>query len=80
LTKLEQNQGYQYSDGSSVTFTNWDYTEPSNTNGRENCVDLKNTGKWRDFYCYVNKGWICSIPRGIEPNSTDFMPSKFDSN
>ncbi len=40
---------------------------------------MKVSGKWRDAFCYINKGWVCSIPKGIQPNNTDIHPTKFES-
>ena len=24
--------------------------------------------KWNDLNCYLNRGWICKIPKGVNPN------------
>ena len=63
LTRLDKEKGYQYSDNSAVSFTNWDLQEPNDHYGREDCVDLRTSGRWKDSFCYLNQGWMCSIPK-----------------
>ena len=43
---------------------------------------MSSTGRWKNSFCYMQKGWTCSISRGIEPNKTDseISPDSFPSN
>uniref|UniRef100_A0A3B3S381 C-type lectin domain-containing protein n=1 Tax=Paramormyrops kingsleyae TaxID=1676925 RepID=A0A3B3S381_9TELE len=61
-------QGYQWSDGSFVSHTNWGYGEPNNHEGREDCVEMVTTNNgsswWNDLNCDAHQDWICMIPKG----------------
>lgn len=81
LNKLDKNSGYQWSDGSGTGYFNWDFGQPDDVNDIENCVELRTSGRWRDNFCYTNKGWSCQIEKGIDPTNTteigsDAFPSK----
>ena len=65
---LNTTNGYQWSDGSSVSFTNWDTNQPDNYNNNEPCVQMRTSQKWNDINCYVELGWACKIPKGIDPS------------
>ncbi|XP_072570731.1 uncharacterized protein [Paramormyrops kingsleyae] len=63
--------GYQWSDGSFVSHTNWGYGEPNNHEGREDCVEMVTTNNgsswWNDLNCDAHQDWICMIPKGKKP-------------
>ena len=63
LNKLDKEKGPQYTDNSAVSFLNWEYNGQDDRYGRANCVDLRSSGKWRYSFCYLNQGWMCSIPK-----------------
>ena len=84
LNKIDSDSGYKWIDGSPADFFNWDINQPSDLNGVENCVEMSKSGKWTDRACYTNKGWSCTIEKGITPaniNPNQFhnetYPSKF---
>ncbi|XP_076033567.1 macrophage mannose receptor 1-like isoform X2 [Oratosquilla oratoria] len=58
LNDRENEDHYAWSDGTKVTFYNWNYGEPSGS--KENCVELKySNGKWNDLTCSFKKAYIC---------------------
>ncbi|KAG2466118.1 MRC1 protein, partial [Polypterus senegalus] len=63
--------GYQWSDNSPVSYTNWGPNEPNNYLGRENCVEMGITANgssyWNDLNCDAMRDWICQIPKGDQP-------------
>jgi hypothetical protein len=76
------NKGFEWIDGSAVSYENWDFGYPQKLNGVEECVELRTSNRWRDTFCYVNKGWICSIEKGVDPNNatSQLLPiDKFNS-
>lgn len=82
LNKIDQEQGYKWSDGSAAGFFSWEQGQPSDTNGKENCVETKTTGKWIDRLCYTSKAFLCQLEKGIEPapiNTTGIDQLSFPS-
>jgi hypothetical protein len=67
LNNLDKESGYQWSDGKPTSFFNWNNGEPNNFNGIEECVEVKSNQGWNDVNCYINKGWICRINKGVIP-------------
>ena len=43
--------------------------QPDNINNIENCVEIRSTQTWYDHNCYLSKGWMCKIEKGIDPNA-----------
>lgn len=68
---LSHSAGYQWSDGSPVTHTNWAPGEPNNHEGREECVEMVTTANgtswWNDLNCDAHQDWICMIAKGQTP-------------
>ncbi|KAK1342357.1 hypothetical protein QTO34_015121 [Cnephaeus nilssonii] len=54
-------KGYQWVDGSPLTFSHWNRGEPNDARGLEDCVMMLHTGLWNDAPCRnKEKGnWIC---------------------
>jgi hypothetical protein len=85
LNKLDGKEGgYKWVDGRPAQFFNWDQGQPSDFNGVEDCVEMRTSGKWGDRFCYSNKGWFCSIDKGVTPANVintdvhnETFPSKF---
>lgn len=79
LNKVET--GFEWTDGTPTNFFNWDFTQPTDSNDILNCVELKANSRWRYAFCYVNKDWMCSLPKGVNPNPDVIDPdSTIDSN
>ncbi|XP_004614923.1 C-type lectin domain family 4 member G [Sorex araneus] len=53
-------QNYQWVDGVKLTFSHWNWGEPNDSMGREDCVMMIPTGLWNDAPCDNEKDrWIC---------------------
>ncbi|NWY72431.1 MRC1 protein, partial [Erithacus rubecula] len=60
LNALKAPFYFEWSDGSPVTFTAWQRSQPSYTSGLENCVAGKGQdGYWATDVCYKQLGYIC---------------------
>ncbi|XP_043921440.1 macrophage mannose receptor 1-like [Protopterus annectens] len=68
LTTLDPTKGYVWTDDSPMDYTNWNYGEPNNYNGRKLCVELTMSYKafWNDRHCDYFSYWICQIKKGAE--------------
>ncbi len=64
---LDKDRGFQWSDDALPTFSNWNLNQPDNYNNIEECAEIRSNQGWNDINCYLNRGWICKIPRGITP-------------
>ena len=81
LNNLNKTLGYQWIDGKPTSFFNWNNGEPNNFNGIEECVEVQSNQGWNDVNCYLNKGWICKIAKGITPPTTPIVvPETFPGN
>ena len=67
LNYLDEDKGYQWTDGTIVDFLNWDTNQPDNFNNIEQCTEMRTNQAWNDINCYVERGWICKIKKGIDP-------------
>jgi hypothetical protein len=56
LSTLSTNSGFVWSDGSPVSYTNWNAGEPNNFLGQENCVEMN---------AYNSKYIICTLKKII---------------
>ncbi|KAL2097652.1 hypothetical protein ACEWY4_006859 [Coilia grayii] len=65
----DPNVGYTWSDGSSSSFTNWDFGEPNNSNNRESCAEIKSNMKWNDVPCEKKMDFLCQIRKGLTPKN-----------
>jgi hypothetical protein len=77
LNTIEREKDFQWSDGSPAGFTNWNFLEPNNYNGIEECVEVLSTQLWNDVNCYVNRGWMCKIPKGVVPPENPSISESF---
>ncbi|KAL4617320.1 macrophage mannose receptor 1-like [Arapaima gigas] len=63
--------GYQWSDGTALSYTNWGPGEPNNHLGQEDCVEMLSTTNgssfWNDLNCGAAQDWICMISKGKKP-------------
>ncbi|KAM4688189.1 macrophage mannose receptor 1 isoform 2-T2 [Discoglossus pictus] len=57
-------------DNSPVDYVNWNDGEPTEESD-EACVELYSTkGTWNNMYCSSYKGYICKMPKIIDPTQT----------
>ncbi|XP_078283857.1 macrophage mannose receptor 1 [Rhinoraja longicauda] len=65
LSKPGPTSGFIWSDGSPVTYENWNAGEPNNHRGIENCGEAKTDNlQWNDIHCEALRDWICKIKKG----------------
>ncbi|XP_039270051.2 macrophage mannose receptor 1-like [Styela clava] len=76
LNSISNNAGYSWSDGSPVSYTNWRAGEPSDHNGRENCVEsqMLEYSQWNDINCDALRNWICKIGLHRNPVPPPTLP------
>ena len=54
-------------DGTNVTYNNWDFGEPDDTQGNDNCVQIDyDSSRWKDETCTDPLGFVCKAPAGKE--------------
>jgi hypothetical protein len=70
---LDKEKGYQWSDGSPVSFTNWQFGQPDNINTIEDCAEIRSAQTWYDSFCYIKQGWMCRVKKGVNPNVDPFV-------
>ncbi|XP_069504438.1 macrophage mannose receptor 1-like [Ambystoma mexicanum] len=72
LHKIDPKGGFGWSDDSPMNYENWDYGEPNNHLGIENCGEFDR--QWNDRHCDSSHSWICQISKGVplkpEPTKT----------
>ena len=57
---FEFRLGHVWSDGTPVSYINWDIGQPDSFDGREECTQrLGELGYWTDVYCEVTKPFVC---------------------
>nr|XP_006815866.1 PREDICTED: macrophage mannose receptor 1-like [Saccoglossus kowalevskii] len=74
LNDIDQEGTYQWSDGSTVTYTNWVYgSPPYDYDGTSDCVSYY----WQTYNSYYNgwdtqncdlakNSWVCKVAKGVE--------------
>ena len=77
FNNIDQDKGFVWSDKSPASFTNWAFGQPDNFNGRENCAEMRSTQLWSDSMCYLNRGWMCKIDKGVVPPADPVIPDSF---
>ncbi|KAM9242538.1 C-type lectin domain family 4 member G-like isoform 2-T2 [Dugong dugon] len=64
VRRLGKIQRYQWVDGVQLTFSHWNLGEPNDSQGREDCIMMLNTGLWNDAPCNNERdNWICEKRR-----------------
>ncbi|XP_027706631.1 C-type lectin domain family 4 member G isoform X3 [Vombatus ursinus] len=59
LRKVQEGV-HKWIDGTELGYTNWNFGEPNDSQGKENCVMMLHHGKWNDFTCEQSSdNWIC---------------------
>ena len=74
---LNRDKDYQWTDGSPTNFTNWNTGQPDNYNNVEECAEIRSNQLWNDVNCYLNKGWMCTILKGVVPPAQIIVPPSF---
>uniref|UniRef100_A0A803V281 MRC1 protein n=1 Tax=Ficedula albicollis TaxID=59894 RepID=A0A803V281_FICAL len=70
LNDLKAHLYFEWSDGTPVTFTAWQRSQPSYTSGLEDCVSVKGQdGYWATNVCNKQLGYICK--RKPSPQSSE---------
>ncbi|CAI5788830.1 Uncharacterized protein PODLI_1B041026 [Podarcis lilfordi] len=76
LNLQSPTEGFSWSDGSPLGYTNWEYGEPNNYNEIEHCGELNANYRmrWNDIHCEDLYNWICQIKKGEEPKPEPTEP------
>ncbi|CAK8681517.1 unnamed protein product [Clavelina lepadiformis] len=76
ITAQDESAGYEWTDGSPVDYTNWDYGEPNDHNGNEKCGEAGLTwySYWNDLNCDELRNWACKIPKNKDPLPPPTLP------
>ncbi|XP_074652342.1 macrophage mannose receptor 1-like isoform X2 [Tubulanus polymorphus] len=70
------NNTWQWSDGSSWDYTNWQSGEPNSFNNQEECLEMYgNSMKWNDINCHTSRYYICGVAPGTKPPVTQVPPT-----
>ncbi|MBN3293406.1 MRC1 protein, partial [Polypterus senegalus] len=67
------NNPWKWSDGSRVTFFNWNTQEPNDVGGTEYCVQQFTSGFWNDITCNMNNPFVCCEGRTNLSGSCSFQ-------
>ena len=59
LNDIATQETYVWSDGTAFSYTSWDSSQPNNANQKQDCVLIKNTGKWDDVVCGGSRKFVC---------------------
>ena len=73
FNNIDKSKGYMWSDGLPTYFTNWSPGQPDNYNGVEDCAEIRSNGLWNDANCYIGRGWMCKIAKGVVPPTTPIV-------
>ncbi|XP_038058690.1 lactose-binding lectin l-2-like [Patiria miniata] len=59
---IEQEDRFQWSDGSDASYEGWDPREPRDIGG-EDCVECRSeyAGMWNDVWCTINNPFVCKL-------------------
>ncbi|XP_046846401.1 uncharacterized protein LOC124440117 isoform X2 [Xenia sp. Carnegie-2017] len=64
-------RGHVWSDGTPVSYTNWDKGQPDSFNGQEACTQLNSDIRyWSDVNCYFKKPFVCKVDQGYGQTTT----------
>jgi hypothetical protein len=76
LNKLNGNLCFGWSDAQPYIFASWDQGQPDNWGNFEECVEIMPNSNFNDISCYVDRGWMCRIPRGVDPTVNPIVISE----
>ncbi|XP_060586405.1 uncharacterized protein LOC132742102, partial [Ruditapes philippinarum] len=75
LNDQATENGYVWTDKTSVNVLNWADKQPDNYKGMEDCVEMwSSTSKWNDAACSSKNNWICMVKRGQGGHLTTSKP------
>uniref|UniRef100_A0A8C5MZC1 C-type lectin domain-containing protein n=1 Tax=Leptobrachium leishanense TaxID=445787 RepID=A0A8C5MZC1_9ANUR len=61
ITDHNREGEFAYPDGEAIKYTNWAPNEPNDENGKEDCVEMYEDGKWNDKNCQERRLVICEF-------------------
>lgn len=74
LQTSDPEEGFEWVDGSALSYENWAYGEPNNHQGIELCGELHVSYRlsWNDRHCESSADWICELKKGapLQPEPT----------
>lgn len=61
----DAKEGWAWSDGTPLNFSNWAHEEPNNWRNNEKCAEiLSNSGYWNDVNCVIPRLCMCERKKG----------------
>ncbi|XP_075073152.1 uncharacterized protein LOC142161440 isoform X2 [Mixophyes fleayi] len=61
ISDLQVEGTFKYFSGDKITYTNWNIGEPNNNKYIEDCVEIRENGKWNDISCNLQRSVICEF-------------------
>ena len=58
------NSHWQWIDGSLAIYLKFNYNQPDNWNGTEDCVEMNPLRKWNDLNCNTPRHYSCELSSG----------------
>ncbi|XP_062589942.1 perlucin-like [Saccostrea cucullata] len=60
---LSRKRHWVWDEGDRISFSNWDSHEPSNSNGNEDCIELRSehSWTWNDESCSSERPFMCEL-------------------
>ncbi len=52
---------FLWRDGTPLTYSLWGTSQPDNSSGDEDCVEILSTGYWNDLSCSASRPFVCEI-------------------
>lgn len=66
-------------DGSAVTASSWETSEPNDQNGYEDCVEITEDGTWNDIRCVLTFSSVCECDGLPPPTPQTWCDTNLDS-
>ena len=64
INDLATEGHYEWTDGSTYNYANWNHGEPNDAYRQENCVQMYRNGKWNDNHCQKKLSYVCKAYKG----------------
>ncbi|XP_072279773.1 pulmonary surfactant-associated protein D-like [Pyxicephalus adspersus] len=61
INDMQTEGTFRYPSGDVISYTNWGPNEPNNVDGKEHCVEIRDTGKWNDENCAEKRHSVCEF-------------------